>query len=492
MSSITWGRAFLITVLVFFLVAPSNVGAVHSKRLGFLLNDALIDSKITNAGRNLLSDGQDAIRIACIGDSITLGEGSGNNELESYPATLQHLFDTGSSSSAETRQKYNVKKFAVSGATVLRNAKLSFWDRPELQQALDFKPNIVVSMFGTNDAKIVPFDQKVFAAAYTDLIKTFVAAASADSRAMRFFVATPPPIVQKKINVSNLQSNQVQVFRHDTVQKYPVLMAELVVELNQSLGQQGPFSFHVLRTFEELLANQKVAMFPEDKDKGKDKGGAVAKTTGTWAASPENEMSLKRCGDGVHPCKAGHHNIAAIVYRGVLDAQAQAQSQAQAQAQAQALAQVKADVAKVAIESKTDSGSGTVTNNSDIDKAKVDEDIPDTFYEAINVKGDLVTKALVLWTWMWVNPVRAFIIFFVLAMCSQVPWVAWICQILILCCISEGARSEVEPPADGLSAEPGRGDDNVVFSPTGSIALKRMHVASSASASASASSLKDV
>ena len=50
------------------------------------------------------------IKIACIGNSVTYGYGHTNPAITSYPAQLQKLFG----------EKYLVKNFGYSGATLLR------------------------------------------------------------------------------------------------------------------------------------------------------------------------------------------------------------------------------------------------------------------------------------------------------------------------------------------------------------------------------------
>ncbi|WP_449439172.1 hypothetical protein [Pedobacter steynii] len=50
------------------------------------------------------------VKVACIGNSVTFGYGLKNPENESYPSVLQGLL----------RQKYEVKNFGLSGATLLK------------------------------------------------------------------------------------------------------------------------------------------------------------------------------------------------------------------------------------------------------------------------------------------------------------------------------------------------------------------------------------
>ena len=84
------------------------------------------------------------IRIACVGDSITFGQGVQNRETRAYPAELGRLLGS----------NYEVVNFGVSGATLMRNGDYPYWNLPEFKTIGEFRPNIVILMLGTNDAKL--------------------------------------------------------------------------------------------------------------------------------------------------------------------------------------------------------------------------------------------------------------------------------------------------------------------------------------------------
>jgi lysophospholipase L1-like esterase len=85
----------------------------------------------------------DTIQIACVGNSITVGMGLTNPELERYPSQLGGLLG----------DNYQVKSFAVSGRTMLKKGDYPIWNESIFKEALDFKPDIVVILLGTNDTK---------------------------------------------------------------------------------------------------------------------------------------------------------------------------------------------------------------------------------------------------------------------------------------------------------------------------------------------------
>jgi acyl-CoA thioesterase I len=84
-----------------------------------------------------------AIRVACIGDSITFVVGTKDHKTQSYPAQLAGMLGDG----------YTVGNFGVSGATMLNKGDRPYQQQKALARALDFKPDIVVIVLGTNDSK---------------------------------------------------------------------------------------------------------------------------------------------------------------------------------------------------------------------------------------------------------------------------------------------------------------------------------------------------
>ena len=87
------------------------------------------------------SEYPDKIRVACIGNSVTYGYGLGERERHSYPAGLQEMLG----------EKYEVRNFGFSGATMLIKGHKPYWEKPSYAEALDFKPHIVIIHLGLND-----------------------------------------------------------------------------------------------------------------------------------------------------------------------------------------------------------------------------------------------------------------------------------------------------------------------------------------------------
>lgn len=83
--------------------------------------------------------GERTIRIACIGNSITIGSGGAT----SWPMQM----------GAELGDHYSVRNFGVSGTTLLRKGDYPYWNEENLALALEYDPHIVIITLGTNDSK---------------------------------------------------------------------------------------------------------------------------------------------------------------------------------------------------------------------------------------------------------------------------------------------------------------------------------------------------
>ena len=105
------------------------------------------------------------IRIACIGDSVTFGDGL-KQRAQAYPGQLQVLLGDG----------YDVRNFGVNSMAVLKKADFSYFNTKAYKEALAFNPNIVISQFGGNDSKEQNWPHKAdFLGDYKELLDSFKA-----------------------------------------------------------------------------------------------------------------------------------------------------------------------------------------------------------------------------------------------------------------------------------------------------------------------------
>lgn len=129
------------------------------------------------------SDGQ--IRVACVGDSITYGYGIKAWKENAYPVVLGKLLG----------DKYCVNNFGYTGRTVQTDGNKPFTKEKLYQKSLDYQPEIVVLMLGSNDSKPNNWHGiDAFKAAYGKIIDSYL---SLESKP-KVYIMTPPPVFPSK------------------------------------------------------------------------------------------------------------------------------------------------------------------------------------------------------------------------------------------------------------------------------------------------------
>ena len=108
----------------------------------FKYHDQMLND-LGNWLKSIPSPKQDAVRVACIGNSITDGFGIDMSEKYGYPAQLQGILGDG----------YWVKNFGVSARTMLNKGDFPYMNEMAWRDALAFKPDVVIIKLGTNDSK---------------------------------------------------------------------------------------------------------------------------------------------------------------------------------------------------------------------------------------------------------------------------------------------------------------------------------------------------
>lgn len=93
--------------------------------------------------KSLKAPRANALRVACVGNSITDGYGVPLSEENGYPAVLGRKLGDG----------YVVKNFGVSGHTMLKKGDRPYMANDAYRLCKEFNPDIVVVKLGTNDSK---------------------------------------------------------------------------------------------------------------------------------------------------------------------------------------------------------------------------------------------------------------------------------------------------------------------------------------------------
>lgn len=85
---------------------------------------------------------KDKIRVACIGDSITYGDGLKDRLSDAYPSQLQDMLG----------ERYQVLNYGMPGKTLQREGSDPFTETSYYRLSQEALPAIVIVMLGTNDA----------------------------------------------------------------------------------------------------------------------------------------------------------------------------------------------------------------------------------------------------------------------------------------------------------------------------------------------------
>lgn len=139
------------------------------------------------SGNTLLNNTSDTdveegdIRVAAVGDSITYGLNINNRPENSYPGQLDGLLGEG----------YAVGNFGESNYSVQTSADFPYETTNSFQNSLEFEPDIVIFMMGTNDTKSNNWEgEEQFKQDYLDLLANYQDLSSDP----RIILASPPKV----------------------------------------------------------------------------------------------------------------------------------------------------------------------------------------------------------------------------------------------------------------------------------------------------------
>lgn len=125
---------------------------------------------------------QGQIKVACVGDSVTYGFGIGGWEKNNYPAQLQKKLG----------ETYCVNNFGYSGRTAQTTADRPYSKETLYKKSMNFAPDIVVFMLGSNDSKAFNWDRENFIKDYKALVETYTNMPNAP----KVYVMAPPPVFE--------------------------------------------------------------------------------------------------------------------------------------------------------------------------------------------------------------------------------------------------------------------------------------------------------
>lgn len=102
-------------------------------------------------------------RVACIGDSITWGFTIVNRRKYSYPSVLQEKLGP----------DYEVRNYGYNDASARFDADTPYVRKSVYRESLDWNPDIVVLMLGTNDTKSRNWDPAIFRKDYSKIVESY-------------------------------------------------------------------------------------------------------------------------------------------------------------------------------------------------------------------------------------------------------------------------------------------------------------------------------
>lgn len=130
-----------------------------------------------------------ALRVACIGDGVTYGQGLSNRKAESYPARLAALLGEG----------WMVRNFGATDATILRGADGAYRSQSQWEAVQRFVPHIVVIVLGMHDTSDANWEHKAdLKADYLDMLEKLRRIPSGP----RVWLCTPAPVSRSVQSVS--------------------------------------------------------------------------------------------------------------------------------------------------------------------------------------------------------------------------------------------------------------------------------------------------
>ena len=176
-----------VLIIILILAAVVAIGAVWiaaEKKAEKNTTTSVEKTKEVVTNYTTGKNSENAIRIACIGDSITYGYGLYDRDRDSYPAVLQQLLG----------EKYEVINFGLSGRTAELSGDKPYMAEDYYEDSKAFSPNIVILMLGTNDTKKINWNKIQFINDYRFLLDSYLSLPSNPT----VYVMLPPPLFGMK------------------------------------------------------------------------------------------------------------------------------------------------------------------------------------------------------------------------------------------------------------------------------------------------------
>jgi sialate O-acetylesterase len=244
--------------------------------------------------------GQEPLKVACVGDSITQGAGTSGGR--SYPSQLQELLGS----------NWRVGNFGVGGRTLLRKGDFPYWNEKAFTNAQEFQPDVVVIMLGTNDTKPQNWVHKnEFETDYKDLVRTFQGL----NPSPRVYVCRPVPVPDPGnfgINDTALQEQMPILERiatelkvelidmHAALDGTPELLPDRVHPNNEGAAEMAKAAFRALTGMDPAKVTRANSLFQDHAVLQRDVQLPV------WGTAPDGtQVTVEFAGQSVTTTAAG-------------------------------------------------------------------------------------------------------------------------------------------------------------------------------------------
>jgi lysophospholipase L1-like esterase len=196
----------------------NSVDIEKKKPLTILILVIVIFSGISMYSVALNASVSNDVRVACVGDSITAKSG--------YPQKLQALLGS----------NYTVANFGASGSTISCNSQLPYLYHIQFKRAVDFNPDIVLIMLGTNDAnRELTYSNVHLEDDYTQLVTAFKSLPNNP----KVIVVKAPPIFTSSDSAYN---NTILVSNvNPRVESFAAQMNLLTVDMYAAFGDHADY-----------------------------------------------------------------------------------------------------------------------------------------------------------------------------------------------------------------------------------------------------------
>lgn len=236
---------------------------------------ATINNKMTDLQvSSMVSPSLTKIKVACVGDSLTYGYGA-STKGKSYPGYLQSIMG----------RKFQVGNFGADGVTAIEYPKThegGYVHTHGYYRMIDFVPDFIVAMLGTNDSKRGNWNPVQFENDLSKLLSSFEQIESKRFQAHpRIYLVIPPRL--------ELTSQVL-----DEMQMQPTVVAEEIPKIIKRVAYSH---------YAKVIDLSKLYIDPNDPDRIFERD-----EEGYWT------------GDGVHPNDWGYKRMATKIANVLLDA----------------------------------------------------------------------------------------------------------------------------------------------------------------------------